>query len=88
MSRVTSEQIRAGKAMLRWSGEELAARAGLSLSTVRRVEASYGVPDGQNLKTLIAITKAFEDAGIEFIGDPDDAPGVRLRRSPRATIQS
>lgn len=79
MSIVTSEQIRAGKAMLRWSGEELASRAGVSLSTVRRVEAADGVPEGQNLKTLIAIMKAFEDAGIEFIGRPDDAPGVRLK---------
>lgn len=66
--------------MLRWSGEELAFRAGVSLSTVRRVEAADGVPEGQNLKTLIAITKAFEDAGIEFIGRPDDAPGVRLSK--------
>lgn len=79
MSIVTSEQIRAGKALLRWSGEELAAKAGVSLSTIRRVEAATGVPEGQNLKTLMAITNALEAAGVEFIGSPDNAPGVCLR---------
>lgn len=78
MSIVTSEQIRAGKALLRWSGEELSVRAGVSLSTIRRVEAASGVPEGQNLKTLMAITSALEAAGVEFIGSPEDKPGVRL----------
>ena len=78
MSMVTSEQIRAGKALLRWSGEELSVRAGVSLSTIRRVEAASGVPEGQNLKTLMAITAALEAAGVEFIGSPEDKPGVRL----------
>ena len=71
--------MRAGKVMLRWSGEELAKAAGVSLSSIRRVEASVGVPEGQNMKTLLAIKKALEAAGIEFIGTPEDAPGVRLR---------
>lgn len=80
MSIITSGQIRGAKSMLRWSGEELASRAGVSLSTIRRLEAADGVPEGQSLKTLLAITKALEDAGIEFIGSPDDAPGVRLHK--------
>lgn len=83
MSIVTAEQIRAGKALLRWSGEELSVRAGVSLSTIRRVEASSGVPEGQNLKTLMAITSALEAAGIEFIGSPEDSPGVRLTKVGR-----
>lgn len=66
--------------MLRWSGSDLAQRAGLSLSTIRRVEAAEDVPDAQTIRTLIAIRKAFEEAGIEFVGTPDDRPGVRLGR--------
>ncbi len=65
--------------MLRWSGEALANAAGVSLSSIRRVEASFGVPEGQNMKTLLAIKNALEAAGIEFIGTPEDAPGVRLK---------
>ena len=76
---ISSSQIRAAKALLRWSGEDLANKAGVSLSTIRRTEASEGVPEGQNMKTLIAIKKALEAAGVEFIGSPDDRPGVWLR---------
>lgn len=77
---VTSEQIRAAKAMLRWSGEQLAQESGVSLSSIRRVEACDGIPESQNVKTLVAIQQALESAGVEFIGTPDDRPGVRLSR--------
>ena len=76
---ITSGQIRAAKAMLRWSGEELSSRSGVSLSTVRRVESASGVPEVQSIRTVLAIKKALEEAGIEFIGTPEDGPGVRLR---------
>lgn len=76
---ITSDQIRAAKAMLRWSGEELSSRSGVSLSTVRRVESAKGVPEVQSIRTVLAIKKALEEAGIEFIGTPEDGPGVRLR---------
>jgi transcriptional regulator with XRE-family HTH domain len=76
---ISSSQVRAAKALLRWSGEELAIRSGISLSTIRRVEGSDGIPEAQNIKTIMAIKKALEDAGVEFIGLPDDRPGVRLK---------
>ena len=76
---ISSDQIRAAKAILRWSGEELAQRAGVSLSTIRRVESSVGVPETQNMKTLVSIKRALEEGGVEFIGTPDDRPGVRLK---------
>jgi transcriptional regulator with XRE-family HTH domain len=76
---ISSSQVRAAKALLRWSGEELASKAGVSLSTVRRVEAADGMPDSQSIKTIMAIKRALEDAGVEFIGSPDDRPGVRLK---------
>ena len=76
---ILSSQVRAAKALLRWSGEDLAIKAGVSLSTIRRVESSDGIPEAQNIKTIIAIKKALEEAGVEFIGSPDDRPGVRLK---------
>ena len=75
---ITSAQIRAAKAMLRWSGEDLATKSGVSLSSIRRMEAADGVPQGHTLKTILAIKSAFEVAGVEFVGLPDDKPGVRL----------
>ena len=44
-----------------------------------RLETGEGVP-GAQAKTLEAIQKALEAAGIEFIGTPEDGPGVRLRK--------
>lgn len=78
---ITSHQIRAAKAMLRWSGDDLARRSGVSLSTIRRIEAADGMPESCSVKTIISIQAALEDAGIEFIGSANDAPGVRLLKA-------
>jgi len=75
---ITGAQIRAAKALLRWSGEELAEKSEVSLSSIRRFEAKDGVHAG-NVRTIEAIQKALESGGVEFIGSPDDRPGVRLR---------
>ena len=76
---ITSDQIRAARALLRWSGKELAEKTGLGFSTLMRLEVLEGVPSAQ-AKTLETIQKAFESAGVEFIGSPEDGPGVRLRK--------
>lgn len=75
----TSDQLRAARAMLRWSGKELAEKSGVGFSTLMKMESDPGVPNS-NFKTFEAIRVTFERAGIEFIGSPDDAPGVRLRK--------
>ena len=75
---ITSDQIRAARALLRWSGRDLAEKTGLGFSTLMRLEVLDGVPSAQ-AKTLENIQKAFEKAGIEFIGSPEDGAGVRWR---------
>lgn len=75
---ITSDQIRAARSLLRWSGKDLAERTGLGFSTLMRLEVMEGVPAAQ-AKTLDAIQKAFEKAGIEFIGSPEEGAGVRWR---------
>ena len=77
---ITGAQVRAAKSLIRWSGTDLAEKAGVSLSSIRRIEAIDGVPDTASVKVLHAIQSAFEDAGIEFIGTPEDQPGVRLAK--------
>ena len=69
--------------MLRWSGQDLADRSGISLKTLRRYEADHGVPNG-NTRVLLNLQKLFENAGIEFTGDPLINPGVTLRLSNSA----
>jgi len=78
---ITIEQIRAARGLLGWSQSELAAHAGLSLPTVKRVEAEgrLRVSDDARAK----LQKALEIAGVEFIDENGGGPGVRLRK--RAT---
>jgi transcriptional regulator with XRE-family HTH domain len=75
---ITGLQIRAARAILRWTVRDLATFSGLSFPTVNRLEQDDGVPLGRS-QTLSDIQKALEAAGIEFIGTPDDGPGVRVR---------
>lgn len=74
---ITSGQIRAARALLRWSGKDLAEKSGIGFSTIMKMESDASVPNS-NFKTFEAIKNAFEEAGVEFIGTPDDRPGVRL----------
>lgn len=78
---ITSEQIRAARALLGWSGKDLAVKTGLGFSTLMRLEGLEGIPSVQ-AKTLDAIEKAFEKAGVEFIGTPESGAGVRWKPKP------
>ncbi len=75
---ITSGQIRAARSLLKWTGKDLAASSGVAFSTLMRLETGEGVPAAQ-AKTLDSIQKAFEKAGIEFIGSPEDGAGVRWK---------
>lgn len=76
---ITGAQVRAAKALLGWSGNDLAKRAGVGISTIRRIEGCDGLLEAASIKTLQAIQKALELGGVEFLGAPKDNPGVRLK---------
>jgi transcriptional regulator with XRE-family HTH domain len=69
--------------LLRWSAKETAERVGVALTTVQRLEQVDGLPGGR-AQTLFELQQALEAAGVEFIGTPDDKPGVRLLRSTKS----
>lgn len=75
---ITGSQLRAARALLRWSAETAAKAAGTTRKTIERLEQADGVPSSRT-ETLVALQGAFEREGIEFIGSPSDGPGVRLR---------
>lgn len=75
---ITSDQIRAARALLRWTADDLAKASKTGIATIRRFEMQDGVPSGQ-VRILDLLKNTLETAGIEFIGSPDDRPGVRLR---------
>ena len=75
---ITSSQIRAARGLLNWSRKDLAEHSGISFASMMRLESFEGVPSS-NFKTLEAIKSAFEKAGIEFLGTPEDGAGVRWK---------
>ena len=74
---ISSSQIKAAKSLLGWTALTLAKRSGVGVATVRRYESVDGIPDGR-VAQLVKIKTTLEAAGIEFIGDPLESPGVRL----------
>ena len=65
---VSAAEIKAARALLNWGQRELAAATGLSVPTIKRVESSQGAIRS-TYTTVLAIQKALEEAGIEFIDD-------------------
>ena len=75
---IASNQIRAARALLRWTADDLAKASNIGIATIRRFELQEGVPSGQ-VRILDSLKSTLEAAGVEFIGAPDDGPGVRLK---------
>lgn len=69
---ISARQIKAARAMLDWSREQLAEKSELSVNTVRNIEMGFMSPRGS---TYVQMRRAFERAGLEFLG----MEGVRHR---------
>ena len=65
---------------MRWSAQKLAAESGVGIATIKRYEVMDGVPAG-NSRVISALRTALEEGGVEFLGTPEDGPGVRMRSS-------
>ena len=77
--KVSMRQIKAARALLAWSQEKLADMSGVSIPTIKRLEAQDG-PLGGRDETGVKIRSALESAGVEFIDENGGGPGVRLRK--------
>ena len=75
---LSSSQIRAARALLGWSGTDLAEKSAVGITTLRRYELQKGIPSA-NTSVLLTLKETLEQAGIEFTGDPLVNPGVTLR---------
>jgi transcriptional regulator with XRE-family HTH domain len=79
MKTILGVQMRAARALLRWSASDLAHHSGVSLSTISRAETV----DGETTMTFPnaeAIRRAFESAGVEIIDEEKAGPGARFRQ--------
>jgi len=79
---ITSAQMRAARALAGIDQKTLAERAGVSLPTIQRMEASDGVVRGV-VDTLVKVINALEQSGVVLIGDEQASErggrGVRLK---------
>jgi predicted transcriptional regulator len=79
---LTGEQIQAARVLARLKQPELAKAAAVSVDTIKRLEGMRGTVNAQ-LSTVTAIRKALEAAGVIFIDENGEGPGVRLRKLAR-----
>jgi len=73
---ILAAQVRAGRALLAWSQDQLVQASGVPKRTLARLELGEGEPQR---RTMEAIRAALEAAGVEFTNG--DAPGVRMAQS-------
>jgi transcriptional regulator with XRE-family HTH domain len=72
---LSAAQLRAARALIGLDQKTLAERAGVSLPTIQRMEASDGNVRG-NVDTLTKVVAALEAAGVELIGEHARSEGV------------
>jgi hypothetical protein len=79
MKALTSSQIRAARALVRWSALDLSRHSAVSLRTIRRAELAEKTTSMTQVNDF-AIRRALEAAGVEFIAENGGGPGVRMAK--------
>ncbi|SCW56396.1 hypothetical protein SAMN05660859_1662 [Ancylobacter rudongensis] len=74
---MTPAQSRAARALIEWTQPQLASAAGLGLSTVVDFEKARRAVSEE---AVSAIQRALEGAGVIFVAENGEGPGVRLRK--------
>ncbi len=76
---LTSAQIRAARALIRWSAEDLARASAVGVTTIRRAELAEETTSltAANDRSL---RRALEDASVEFIDENGGGAGVRMKK--------
>jgi hypothetical protein len=77
---LSSEQVRAARALIRWEQRDLAEASKVSLGSIKRLESQPGLLAAQP-RTIDTIRAALETAGVIFVEENGEGPGVRLRKA-------
>lgn len=65
------------RAALNWSTQDLATAAGVGANTVNRFETGQDA----RMSSVDKMRSAMEEAGVIFVAENGEGPGVRLRKS-------
>src|SRR6478609_1223355 len=79
MTNILGGQMRAARALLRWSAADLVRESGVSLATIHRAESVDGIT-AMTLANATAIRRALENAGVELIEENGGGLGARLKQ--------
>lgn len=74
---ITGSQLRAARALVRWSVEDLADKSRVAVATVIQAEAEEGLVTAADARSFRC---ALEEAGVEFIAENGGGVGVRFAR--------
>lgn len=81
---VTSAQLRAARGLLNWTVRDLAEKSGVHRNTVTRMETDATAPG----HAVAAMQAALEAAGVIFVDENGQGPGVRLRKPSTYTLDN
>ncbi len=73
----TTAQCRAARGLLGWSRAQLAEKSKVAVKTIADFEREARTPYD---RTLADLRRAFESAGVLFVEENGDGPGVRVRK--------
>ena len=76
---VSIAQVRGARGLLGWSQTALASAAGLSEPTIKRYETARGARVSED--AVAKMVAALEAAGVIFVEENGEGPGVRLRKA-------
>ncbi|MER9936505.1 transcriptional regulator [Mesorhizobium sp. M0088] len=86
-NQITGRQIAAARALAGIGQADLAASSSVSIPTLRRMEASAGAAAGLP-NNVAAVRRALEAAGVIFVAENGEGPGVRLRKPDQSATDS
>jgi predicted transcriptional regulator len=73
---ISAKQIRAGRALLGWTAQELAKNAGTSIDVIQRLETEKVSVTQARMGTIQKIVGALTNAGVDLL----NGDGVRMRQ--------
>ena len=79
---ISVRQVKAARALLGWSQRDLVVKSGVSKPTIARLETVDGELGGY-ADTRDKIIAALEKAGVIFVAENGEGPGVRLKKGKR-----
>ena len=77
---ISAAQCREARAILGWRRAQLATLSSVAMRTIVDFERQARAP---RARTLTSLAQCFESAGVIFVAENGDGPGVRLRKASK-----